>query len=249
MNGLYAIGDIHGCAEELDELLKAIPLQCGDTLVFIGDYLDRGPSSKAVLSRLIALKHDEPCDTVFLKGNHEDMFLAYMGLSGNYGDMFLVNGGAATLASYGLAPQTEPALIGELIPRDHLDFLLNLRLSFETGHWFFVHAGIHPLWPLEQQKEEDLLWIRNEFIYNIHRVPRTVVFGHTPQRDILLDLPYKIGIDTGVVYGNTLSCLDLKRQLLYQVQRGERWVKRRDLRKDFRLREEPLGWRLWNSSL
>src|SRR6185295_17593571 len=93
--------------------------------------------------------------------------------------------------------------------------------------YVFVHAGISPLHSLEEQREEDLLWIRDEFIRNRHRLAKTVIFGHTPQREVLWHLPYKIGLDTGCVYGNKLSCLDLTSGVLLQVDRDTCAVTRR----------------------
>ena len=95
----YVIGDIHGCADETQRLIDTLPLARGDRLVFLGDYIDRGPDSRGVVSYLLSLQqHHEEIDFVFLKGNHEDMLLSYLGLSGRHGDMFLINGGKATLA-------------------------------------------------------------------------------------------------------------------------------------------------------
>ena len=216
---LFAIGDIHGCIDELSVLLGAIDPQPGDKLVFLGDYVDRGPSPKAVIDRLIELRDGGSCQTVFLRGNHEDMFLSFLGEHGSHGEAFLFNGGRATLASYGLQPGSPRARVPEVIPESHLAFLRALELSHVDGPYVFVHAGISPLHPLEEQHEEDLLWIREEFIRNRHRLKKTVIFGHTPQREVLWHLPYKIGLDTGCVYGNKLSCLDLSSRVLLQVER------------------------------
>ena len=93
----YVIGDIHGCVEELRRLIEALPLRGGDSVVFLGDYIDRGPDSAAVVAYLISLRQQlDGIEWVFLKGNHEDMFLSYLGLDGQHGDMFLINGGNAT---------------------------------------------------------------------------------------------------------------------------------------------------------
>jgi serine/threonine protein phosphatase 1 len=227
----FVIGDIHGCVEELDTLLAALAPTVSDTVVFLGDYVDRGPSPKEVIDRLLRLRSEGP-RCVFLKGNHEDMFLAYMGCAGRYADGFIFNGGDATLRSYGLAGTSGQAL-AEALPADHLEFLLGLQMQYTTGAFFCTHAGVRPSKPLEAQSDEDLVWIRDEFILNPHPFPYTILFGHTPARDVLLDLPYKIGLDTGLVYWNKLSCLELESRELFQIRRGEREVHSRSLREAF----------------
>jgi serine/threonine protein phosphatase 1 len=223
----YVIGDIHGCFDEMACLIEDLPLRPSDRIVFLGDYVDRGPDSERVISYLIGLKTQLSNELVFLKGNHEDMFLAYLGLPGQYGDMFLYNGGGATLASYGIArpPATGTQVLAQL-PPPHIDFLRNLRSYYLAEPFLCVHAGVHPLKSLDKQSALDTLWIRQEFIANPHRLPYTIIFGHTPQREILFDLPYKIGIDTGLVYGNKLSCIELQQKTLLQIERKSRKVKR-----------------------
>jgi len=226
---LIAIGDIHGCADEVGVLLDAIAPSAGDKLVFLGDYVDRGASPRAVIERLIELRDSRVCDTVFLRGNHEDMMLAYLGEPGRHGEAFLFNGGRATLASYSVSPTIRGDAARALIPARHLEFFRALELKHVEGSVLFVHAGIAPLRALDQQDEEDLLWIREEFIRNPHPLPLTVVFGHTPQREVFWHLPYKIGLDTGCVYGNKLSCLDFTSETLLQVERDSCHVTRRDV--------------------
>lgn len=223
----YVVGDIHGCLEELERLIESLPLEPADRVVFLGDYIDRGPNAKGVIAYLLQLERDREQSFTFLKGNHEDMFLAYLGLPGRYGDMFLFNGGGATLASYGIrhAPRP-PALARQAIPESHLNFLLRLKKYEIVGSYLCVHAGINPSKPLEEQSEEELFWIREEFILKPHPLPYTVLFGHTPQREVLYNLPYKIGLDTGLVYGNRLSCLELQEKVLYQISRGGKRVSR-----------------------
>ncbi|MBI2357847.1 MAG: serine/threonine protein phosphatase [Deltaproteobacteria bacterium] len=223
----YVIGDIHGCVEEMTRMLEALPLRPADRIVFLGDYVDRGPDSSGVISRLIEWQERASQELIFLKGNHEDMFLSYLGLAGNYGDMFLFNGGGATLASYRVSnrPESREEVLAR-IPPSHLEFLQNLRLYYLMERFLCVHAGIHPAKPLEQQVEEELLWIRDAFILNRHPFPYTVLFGHTPQREALFHLPYKVGLDTGLVYGNKLSCLEVEEKVLFQIGRGQRQVVR-----------------------
>ena len=166
----YAIGDIHGCLEPLDQLLEKIAPRPEDELVFVGDYIDRGPQSREVVDRLLALPHR----CVFLMGNHERMLLDF--LAGEEEDIYLENGGRATLASYGGDP--------DHIPAAHLAFFHSLRPMYETPDYLFVHAGIRPMVPVAEQGAHDLIWIRHEFFKFIGKYPKPVIFGHTPLRQV-----------------------------------------------------------------
>jgi serine/threonine protein phosphatase 1 len=219
---LFAIGDIHGCPDELAVMLKAIKPTKDDTVVFVGDYVDRGPSARDAVEIVIELQKG-PAEVVTLKGNHEDMLLSFLGFPGHYGESFLFNGGAATMDSYGIADaELEHTL--ELLPAEHVKFYRGLSLSYLRPPYFFVHAGILPARQLEEQDPEDLLWIRQEFIFNPHEAGAIVVFGHTPMRGVMIDLPYKLGIDTGLVYGGKLTCLEFNEGVIYQCERGARRV-------------------------
>ncbi len=221
----FVIGDIHGCLSELSCLVENLPLKAADRIVFLGDYIDRGPESKGVVSYLITMAKSADYDTVFLKGNHEDMLLGYLGFDGRYGEMFLANGGQATLASYGMPPAAMSQVSAMArIPADHLEFFLRLQHYSVEGSFLCVHAGISPRKSLAAQTQIDMLWIRNEFISSSHELPYTVVFGHTPQREVLFDLPGKIGIDTGIVYGGKLTCIELEEKVQFQIERGARRI-------------------------
>jgi len=226
----YVIGDVHGCLPELTALVEFLPLERGDTVVFLGDYIDRGHDSRGVVDYLLALRGRGEQETVFLRGNHEDMMLSFMGLSGNHGDAFLLNGGVATLASYGVtAPAGRPGpgdgqRLLEALPPDHVEFFLRLEPWYFMDDFLCVHAGVNPQRSWEDQVGEELIWIRHEFITNPHGLSRTVLFGHTPMKDVFFNLPYKIGLDTGLVYGNALSCLETTERTLYQVRSGSREV-------------------------
>jgi len=224
----YVIGDIHGCIAELSRLLDALPLTKGDRVVFLGDYIDRGADSCGVVSHLLSFRQDHPSiEFVFLKGNHEDMLLSFLGLSGQHGDMFLINGGRATLASYGVEIQNANAQSAlSAIPSEHLAFFQALKNLFLADSFLCVHAGINPQKSLAEQSQDELLWIRNAFIYGSHALPYTVLFGHTPQPTVFFNLPYKIGLDTGLVYGNMLTCLELDEKVLFQISRGKKRVNR-----------------------
>jgi serine/threonine protein phosphatase 1 len=222
---LFAIGDIHGCPVELGALLEGLQLQAGDTVCFVGDYIDRGRDSKGVIDVLLDARRREDVRWVFLKGNHEDMCLSYLGRPGNWGESWMGNGGVAAVRSYGVDARSAPATLEAAMPETHLAFLDQLERSFRWGGYLFVHAGIRPGVPWEEQTDEDLFWIREEFVLHPHGMPETIVFGHTPARQPFVQLPYKIGIDTGLVYGGALTALELPDRVLHQVTAGERRVR------------------------
>jgi serine/threonine protein phosphatase 1 len=211
MERIFAVGDIHGCFDKLVSLMGIIDVDLKkDTLVFIGDYIDRGPQSKEVVDYLIDLAEGGN-RVVFLKGNHELMLQNY--LSGEDKLSFLYNGGEATLNSYMKGGGRREA---NLIPPRHLEFFENLRLFYETDHYIFVHGGLKSNVSLEHQDEWDMLWIRDEFIYSDFDFGKRVIFGHTPFREPLI-LDNKIGIDTGAVYGNKLTCVELPAMKFFSV--------------------------------
>ena len=222
----FVIGDIHGCADELGSLVGALPIRRDDEIVFLGDYIDRGPDSKGVVSFLLELKQSLGENRlIFLKGNHEDMLLSYLESTGQQAKMFLPNGGRATVQSYGVpADAPSPDRLGAALPPSHLAFYRTLEKSYLIEPYLCVHAGIHPLKSLQEQTDEDLMWIREPFLHSSHTLPYTVLFGHTPQHDVLYNLPYKIGLDTGLVYGNMLTCFDTDEKVLYQISRGQKQV-------------------------
>ncbi|MBI4797934.1 MAG: serine/threonine protein phosphatase [Desulfarculus sp.] len=207
---ILAVGDLHGRHDRLRKLLtQVLPAQpAGTSLVFLGDYIDRGPDSQATVEALLDLKTSHP-QTVLLMGNHERMLLD--ALEGRQLALFLANGGMETLASYGLTPETMGSL-----PAVHLDFLRGLPLWHETSEYIFVHAGLRPGVPLASQEERDLLWIRDEFIYSSWDFGKTVVFGHTPFAQPL-QKPRLIGIDTGAGFGLGLTCVKLPERTFITV--------------------------------
>ena len=229
---LFVVGDIHGNCTELSLLLEYLTkkhnIGSDDLFIFIGDYIDRGPASRQVIDRMLEIRRAWP-KTVFLKGNHEEMLLSFLGLGGGNGQFYLPNGGAAFFASYGVEPVGPLSELISKLPVAHLEFIRGLELGVSLAEFIFVHAGLNPSLALEQQSSGDLLWIRKEFIEAPHNFGKTVVFGHTAFNDIYLDLPYKIGIDTGVAYGNKLSVVELVNGDLYQVGVGETEVKERSL--------------------
>jgi serine/threonine protein phosphatase 1 len=211
INKLYAIGDIHGCFQNLKSLMDKIPFQPDyDTIVFLGDYIDRGPDSFSVVSYLIDLKNN--CkNAVFLKGNHEDMLDGF--ISGTNRNLFLANGGEQTLRSY-LKFQIFQSSFP--IPAEHLEFFRSLLPYYETEHFIFVHAGLKEGVALQHQDPHDLFWIRNQFIYSDYDFGKRIVFGHTPFPEPHIS-SNKIGIDTGAVYGNKLTCVELTRMVFFSA--------------------------------
>ncbi len=205
-DNLYAIGDLHGSLESLERLMEKInPDLTRDRLVFIGDYIDRGPQPKGVVNYIIRLKNQAPPGgIVCLKGNHEAMFLDF--LLGAEAGLFLFNGGLSTLQDYWGEDWSN--LESLVLPPDHAQFYQDLQLYYETPDYIFVHGGLKPGVPLADQEEEDLLWIRGEFITSPEDFGRRIIFGHTPFKQPLL-MPNKIGIDTGAVYGNFLTAVKL----------------------------------------
>ncbi|MBC8318965.1 MAG: serine/threonine protein phosphatase [Desulfobulbaceae bacterium] len=204
-NRTYVIGDIHGCYDKLTDLLDKIsPDSAHDTLVFLGDYIDRGPDSRKVVEKVLELQQTFP-RVIPLMGNHEQMFLA--ALTGRENEFFLKMGGDATLASYGIKPPYNRRIASE-IPLTHIHFLQNLLLLWEDERYIYVHAGLEPGVHLSQQSARWCCWARENFITTTYDYGKQVIFGHTPFDKPHID-PYKIGIDTGAVYGGELTCLVL----------------------------------------
>ena len=211
MQNIFVIGDIHGCLEKLRALMDKIPINySSDQLIFIGDYIDRGPSSLEVVDYLIDLRRRLP-DTIFLKGNHEDMLENYLDGSDRF--TYLLNGGQRTLDAY-LNRPNNPG--GFPVPAAHLEFFNALQLYYQTDDYIFVHAGLRKKVALESQEKMDLLWIRDEFLYTDFDFGKRVIFGHTPFKEPLVQAN-KIGIDTGAVYGNRLTCVQLPELVFFSA--------------------------------
>lgn len=219
---IYAVGDIHGRVDLLDQLLARIDADLAANAigkavhVFLGDYIDRGQDSAGVLERLIT--RGQSHETVCLLGNHEDCLLEFLDNPGVL-TAWSQNGGLTTLLSYGLRPsiQSSPdeqrdlsAALAAVMPESHRRFLTGLPLSFSCGDFFFVHAGVRPGTPLFRQRDEDLLWIREEFLRHDSPFEKVVVHGHTPVRepDVRAN---RINIDTGAYATGRLTCLRLER--------------------------------------
>ncbi len=224
---LYAVGDIHGELRKLDALIDKLALAEGDRLVFLGDYVDRGPDSAGVVSRLIELSRHTPC--IFLMGNHESMFLDFIGWRGAAcfgGDAFLMNGGDRTLASYGYFGRPHPDPESFELPPAHARFFEKLVLTHSDGDYLFVHAGLgergldsaDPAYAVRVSRPEDLLWNRTTADLP-HNLGITVIYGHTPRADfgVRRNEPFSIGIDTGATYGGPLTAIRLPDESVVQV--------------------------------
>lgn len=179
-----------------------------DRLIFIGDYIDRGEDPKGVVDFILSLKKESD-NIECLLGNHEAMLLDY--LRGRNRDLYLFNGGTVTLRSYSVRRKSEK---DSLIPEDHLEFFSNLKPYIELEHYYIVHAGFRPGRRIEEQSLEDMIWIRYEFIDSDYDFGKKVIFGHTPFDEPLVT-DKKIGIDTGAVYGNKLTCIQLPDEIFY----------------------------------
>lgn len=225
---LYAIGDIHGELRKLDDLLAQLPLTDDDRLIFLGDYIDRGPDSAGVVSRLLDLSRRVDC--VFLLGNHESMLLDFLGFRGPAwfgGDAFLLNGGDRTLASYGYFSSPDPKPETFELPPAHERFYRDLVPFHLEGDYAFVHAGLGErtlqtgdlAFALRRSRPEDLLWSRSTAELP-HNLGVTIVYGHTPASDFQVrrNEPFSLGIDTGAVYGGALTAIRLPDETLYQVR-------------------------------
>lgn len=215
---IYAIGDIHGRLDLLDELLARISSDIAlrptarPLYVFLGDYIDRGSASRETIDRLI--EHGKTHESVFLKGNHELIAIKCLSDRGLF-DQWLRLGGLETLVSYGVPAETlaNGKQIAELqsafhgaLPQAHFRFFRDLKNSFECGDFFFAHAGVKPNVELSRQKENDLLWIRGEFLTSKDDFGKIIVHGHTPTHEIEV-APNRINIDTGAFATGRLSCL------------------------------------------
>lgn len=209
---IYVIGDIHGSMDMLSRLMDIIPWRMDkDLLIFLGDYIDRGDHGKEVVDYIITLKRNSEYVRCLL-GNHDAMFLDY--LNGKNIDLFISNGGETTLLSYGITTPTEGY---DRVPKEHFRFFKSLEPYIELENYYFVHAGFRPGVEIKEQKLEDMLWIRKEFIESKYDFGKKVIFGHTPLDEPLI-MKNKIGIDTSAGYGEKLTCLELPKKKFYLVE-------------------------------
>jgi len=223
---IYTIGDIHGRLDLLKELerqidqdIKSRPI--GRPLyVFLGDYIDRGMSSRQTIDWLI--EHSRNCETVFLMGNHEQIAIECLRNPDLFGQWMRL-GGLETLISYGIVPEATGSVGKKIVemqaafhtalPQSHLRFFRNLQSCFSCGDFFFAHAGINPDVDLSRQKERDLLWIRSAFLSSDKNFGKIIIHGHTPTHDIEVR-PNRVNIDTGAFATGRLTCLVIDEESL-----------------------------------
>jgi serine/threonine protein phosphatase 1 len=193
---------VHGCFDKLTRLLNHCRAHAdGNAMrfIFLGDYIDRGPDSRGVVTLLMEMQRNSPHEVICLRGNHDAMVVAAAIEGAETEAWWLENRGGATLASYGVTHASE-------LPAAHLQWLDGLAYCHDDGRRYFVHAGVRPGVPLDQQSDEDRIWIREPFLSSRDCFGRLVVHGHTPVRTGRPDVrPNRINLDTAAVYGGPLT--------------------------------------------
>ena len=221
---IFAVGDIHGCKDQLDIIHKKIEIVANTNsgkklVIYLGDYIDRGPNVKGTIDTLINFKLPN-VEKIFLLGNHEQMFLDV--LEGKHNSLYnwISNSGLETIESYGgnLSKYIDQNLeltfekkivtkIRKFLPKSHLNFFKNLKLYHVWKNYLFVHAGINPSLTIENQIKETLIWTREKNFFDpLMTYRKIVVHGHTPVKDVDVK-PYRINIDTGCFITGKLTCL------------------------------------------
>lgn len=226
VHDIFAVGDVHGRLDLLQDAERKILARAAETeklrlVIYLGDYVDRGPDSRRVLDYLMTpLPH--PFQRICICGNHDDAFFQFV-TNKKFDRRWLEFGGDATLRSYGIDSnyilQTSPdgaelrRLVKTEIPPAHLMFLKNAPTAIRCGRYLFVHAGVMPGLPLEEQDDMDLMWMREPFLSSGPEMDVTVVHGHTATQDVVFG-PGRIGVDTGAYMTNKLSVLHIENQRL-----------------------------------
>lgn len=222
---VYAVGDVHGRLDALQPLMRQIAEDVVASrpaepamLVFLGDYVDRGPDSKAVVDLVLGLRTHVEFEVRALKGNHEEALLLFLE-DPSFGAAWMEHGGGPTLASYGVQPPAQRTdaeawaaaskALAKALPKTHRAFYESLELMVTQGDYAFVHAGVRPGVALEDQAERDLLWIRQEFIQEPGPHPKVIVHGHTPTEEAQLTR-WRLGVDTGCYATGLLTAVRLQ---------------------------------------
>ena len=234
---IFAIGDIHGCIKQLVSLQNKI-FNCPeykkdeDLFLYLGDYIDRGPNSKNVINNILELQK-EGTKSFFIMGNHEQIMIDFLFNKINNLRYWLELGADKTFRSYDIEVDEfikdgfEDEDIDKLrnfflnkINTQHMQFFKNLKLFYDLGKYFFVHAGVNPDKPLSEQNKKDFLWSRSEKFFDENfKFEKIIVHGHTPEKEVV-SLPYRINIDTGCFFSGILSSVRLndqnnKREFIY----------------------------------
>lgn len=218
---IYAIGDVHGCFRQLEELLDLIAhdnarrsAEATPSIIFLGDFIDRGPDSAKVIDKVMTLS-EENSNVFALKGNHEQVFCDIAGGDLMMLDDWLRMGGRATLRSYGIDPDWAkankrdlPERLNDVVPANHIPWINHLPLTARSNDYFFCHAGVRPGVRLSRQQNEDLLWIRRDFLNDDRPHGAVVVHGHSIEFDVVIR-HNRIGVDTGAYKTGRLSAIML----------------------------------------
>ena len=234
---IFAIGDIHGCLKQLAYLQDKIfnypsYKKESDLIIYLGDYIDRGPNAKGVINRILELQK-EKVNSIFLMGNHEQIMIDFVFNKINNLRYWLNLGADQTFKSYeieiaefikdGFEDDKMDKLRNVLLNKlsnEHIHFLKNLKLSYSIGKYLFVHAGINPKKALKDQDKKDFLWSRSDQFFDKNfKFEKIIVHGHTPEKEVI-NFPYRINIDLGCFFSGKLSCVclndkDKKREFIY----------------------------------
>ena len=230
---IYAVGDVHGRLDLLETLWAAILDDVAASrpaarplVVFVGDYVDRGPDSRGVIDALLAFSQEPSVEVEALRGNHEAAMLGFL-MDVDAGPVWATWGGDATLRSYGVAAPgaaASPAdwagvqaAFADAVPDAHVEFLKGLPLSLMVGGYLFAHAGVRPGVAFEAQEPEDLLMIRSPFLEHGKPLGRIVVHGHTPEDEPFVS-PVRIGVDTGAYATGVLTAARLEAEAVSFLQ-------------------------------
>ena len=234
---IFSIGDIHGCLKQLISLQKKIINSEGfkkdnDLLIYLGDYIDRGPHTKIVINQIIKLQK-ENIKSIFLMGNHEQVMIDFLFNKINNLRYWLSLGADQTFRSYDIEvaefikdgfgdkkiEKLRNVFLNQLTEK-HIHFFKNLKLSYTLGKYLFVHAGVNPEKSILEQSKEDFLWSRSDKFFDKNfKFEKIVVHGHTPEKEVV-NFPYRINIDTGCFFSGKLSSVylndqDNKREFIY----------------------------------